>query len=37
MPVGLQIIGRPFEEALLLRVARAFERATEWDAGRPPI
>jgi aspartyl-tRNA(Asn)/glutamyl-tRNA(Gln) amidotransferase subunit A len=37
MPVGLQIIGRPFEEALLLRVARAYERATEWGVRRPPV
>ena len=37
MPVGLQIIGRPFEEALLLRVARAYERVTEWSTRRPPI
>ncbi len=28
MPVGLQIIGRPFEEEVVLRVARAFEEAT---------
>ena len=37
MPVGLQIVGRPFEEARLLRVARAYERATEWSTRRPPI
>ena len=37
MPVGLQIVGRPFEEALLLRVARAYERATEWGTRRPPV
>ena len=37
MPVGLQIIGRPFEEALLLRVARAYERATEWSTRWPPV
>jgi aspartyl-tRNA(Asn)/glutamyl-tRNA(Gln) amidotransferase subunit A len=37
MPVGLQIIGRPFAEAPLLRVARAYERATEWGARRPPV
>lgn len=35
MPVGLQVIGRPWEEALVLRVARAFERATDWGARRP--
>jgi aspartyl-tRNA(Asn)/glutamyl-tRNA(Gln) amidotransferase subunit A len=37
MPVGLQIIGRPFEETLVLRVARAYERATEWSTRRPPV
>ena len=37
MPVGLQIIGRPFEEALLLRVARAYERVTDWGMRRPPV
>ncbi len=36
MPVGLQIIGRPFEEALVLRVARACERATGWGTRRLP-
>ena len=36
MPVGLQIIGRPFDEATVLRVARAFERATDWHERRPP-
>lgn len=29
LPVGLQIIGKPFAEATLLRVAHAFEQATE--------
>ena len=37
MPVGLQIVGRPFEETLLLRVARAYERAPEWGTRRPPV
>jgi aspartyl-tRNA(Asn)/glutamyl-tRNA(Gln) amidotransferase subunit A len=37
LPVGLQIIGRPWEEALVLRVARAYERATEWSTRRPPV
>ena len=26
LPIGLQLLGRPFEEAALLRIARAFER-----------
>jgi len=36
MPVGLQIIGRPNEEALVLRAARAFEKARPWAQHRPP-
>jgi aspartyl-tRNA(Asn)/glutamyl-tRNA(Gln) amidotransferase subunit A len=35
MPVGLQLLARPFAEALLLRVADAFERATGFAAARP--
>ena len=35
MPVGLQLIGRPFAEALLLRAAHAFERATGHGRKRP--
>ncbi|MGF7233536.1 MAG: amidase [Frankia sp.] len=35
MPVGLQIIGRPGEEDLVLRVARAYERERPWAQQRP--
>jgi aspartyl-tRNA(Asn)/glutamyl-tRNA(Gln) amidotransferase subunit A len=35
LPVGLQIIGPPFEEEKLLRIARLYERATEWHTRRP--
>lgn len=31
MPVGLQLMARPFDEARLLRVARAFEAATDFS------
>ena len=30
LPVGLQLVGRSFDEATLLRAADAFERETEW-------
>jgi aspartyl-tRNA(Asn)/glutamyl-tRNA(Gln) amidotransferase subunit A len=30
LPLSLQVIGRPFAEAAVLRLARAFERATSW-------
>jgi aspartyl-tRNA(Asn)/glutamyl-tRNA(Gln) amidotransferase subunit A len=37
LPVGMQIVGRPFDEATVLRVADAFQRATDWHARRPPL
>ena len=37
LPVGLQLIGRPLEEARLLQVAHAFEQTTNWHKQRPPI
>jgi aspartyl-tRNA(Asn)/glutamyl-tRNA(Gln) amidotransferase subunit A len=36
LPIGLQVIGRPFEEATVLRVGHAYEQATEWHRRRPP-
>jgi aspartyl-tRNA(Asn)/glutamyl-tRNA(Gln) amidotransferase subunit A len=37
LPVGLQLTGRRFDEATLLRVADAYERDTEWSKQVPPI
>ena len=37
LPVGLQLFGRHYDEAVLLRVAYAFERATPWHAMFPPL
>ena len=36
LPLGLQIIGRPFDEATVLQVGTAFEKATAWHQMRPP-
>lgn len=35
LPIGLQIVARPWAEARLLRVARTYERATSWNERRP--
>jgi aspartyl-tRNA(Asn)/glutamyl-tRNA(Gln) amidotransferase subunit A len=37
LPVGLQILGKPFAEAQLLQIAHAYEQSTEWHKARPPI
>mgnify|MGYP000589705910 CR=1 FL=1 len=37
LPIGLQLAGRPFDEATVLRVAAAYERATDWVTRRPPL
>lgn len=37
LPIGLQVVGRPWAEDLVLRVGAAYERATEWHRQRPPI
>jgi aspartyl-tRNA(Asn)/glutamyl-tRNA(Gln) amidotransferase subunit A len=36
LPVGLQIVGRRLEDALVLRAAAAFETLRPWAARRPP-
>jgi aspartyl-tRNA(Asn)/glutamyl-tRNA(Gln) amidotransferase subunit A len=35
LPIGLQLVARPWAEARLLRIARAYERATAWNERRP--
>jgi len=37
LPVGLQIIAKHFDEAALLRVAYAFEQATDWHTKKPAL
>ncbi len=34
-PVGLQLIGRPFDEARLLNVGHQFQQVTDWHQRRP--
>lgn len=37
LPVGLQIIGNVFDETTVLRVAYAYEQATEWHTHKPKL
>jgi aspartyl-tRNA(Asn)/glutamyl-tRNA(Gln) amidotransferase subunit A len=37
LPVGMQIVGRPFDEATVLRAADAFQRLTDFHARRPVL
>ncbi len=37
LPVGLQIVGRRFDDVTVLRAAAAFERLRPWAGVRPPI
>lgn len=37
LPIGLQIAGRPFDEATVLRAAHAYERAHDWKNRMPEL
>ena len=37
MPIGIQIAGRAFEDATVLRAAHAYEQATDWHERRPEV
>jgi aspartyl-tRNA(Asn)/glutamyl-tRNA(Gln) amidotransferase subunit A len=37
LPIGLQLLGPPFAEEKLLRVARMYEAATDWHTRRPKV
>ena len=37
LPIGMQIIGKPFSEETLLRIAFAYEQATDWHKRKPNV
>jgi aspartyl-tRNA(Asn)/glutamyl-tRNA(Gln) amidotransferase subunit A len=37
LPIGVQLVGAPFAEATLVKIGRAFQRATDWHTRRPSV
>ena len=37
LPTGMQLVGKPFAEALLLRLGHAYQQATDWHTRAPSI
>ena len=37
LPLGMQILGRPFGETTILKIGHAYERATQWHQRRPRL
>ncbi len=37
LPIGMQIIGKPFDEETILKVAYAYEQATDWHERKPEM
>lgn len=37
LPIGMQIVSRPFQEGVVFQVAHAYEKAAEWYKRKPPL
>lgn len=37
LPIGLQVLGKPFGEETMLKIAHAYEQSTAWHKERPPL
>ena len=36
LPIGLQLLGKPLDEARILQIAHAYEQSTDWHNAHPP-
>ena len=37
LPLAFQLVGRPFDEATVLRLGHAYQQATDWHTRRPAL
>jgi aspartyl-tRNA(Asn)/glutamyl-tRNA(Gln) amidotransferase subunit A len=37
LPIGLQIVGKPFDEPAVFKVADAYQRITDWHTRKPSL
>jgi aspartyl-tRNA(Asn)/glutamyl-tRNA(Gln) amidotransferase subunit A len=37
LPIGLQLLGKPFGEETLLKIAHTYEQHTDWHKNKPPL
>jgi aspartyl-tRNA(Asn)/glutamyl-tRNA(Gln) amidotransferase subunit A len=37
LPIGLQLLGKPFGEEIILRLGHAYEQSTPWHREKPPL
>jgi aspartyl-tRNA(Asn)/glutamyl-tRNA(Gln) amidotransferase subunit A len=37
LPLGLHLVGRPFEDSVVVTLGREFQRQTDWHRRRPPL
>ncbi|NQT16519.1 MAG: Asp-tRNA(Asn)/Glu-tRNA(Gln) amidotransferase subunit GatA, partial [Planctomycetes bacterium] len=37
LPIGMQLVGKPFDELAILRVAHQYQQATNWHQQLPPV
>jgi aspartyl-tRNA(Asn)/glutamyl-tRNA(Gln) amidotransferase subunit A len=37
LPIGLQLLGKPFGEETILRIAHTYEQSTDWYREKPPL
>lgn len=37
LPIGFQLLGRPYDEAMIFRIARSYERSYNWPALKPQL